>query len=625
MRNLRGYVIGPILMAALGAAAQTGPGGIGNPASNFLWLDAGSGVSLTAGGVSRWADRSGNGNHAVQGVPALRPAPVPTAMNGRPAVYFDNDIAAADHLVIPDNSTLEGMRALTGFVVYELDAGTAPTAPRAFLSKRNGVDVQEAYAWFLWRSTTQVVQALDIDGTGNRAMGTVPVDNGVPYINSFVFSGSTPPNAQNQVLYNGNTAVGNAAENSPVIPDYNSDLYIGMLKGHTGTGNNVTRFNGRMAELVLYNEALGPARRLIVNNYLAAKYGLALASGDIYVHDDPANGDYDHDVAGIGRLSATDKQLDSQGTGRVRISGASDLQDGEFMIWGSDAGVLGTFGVHDLPPGVPGRWQRTWRVSEVRSNGTPCDVGAVDVAFDLTGLGPVLPADLRLLVSTDPAGSFTGATVIGGAVAAGAGMYTFPGVSALSNGARFTLGTMNPATTPLPIELLYFSALPDKMRSVQLEWATASERNNHYFTIERSPDLADWRMVATMPGQGNSSSPVHYAHTDHEALPGLSYYRLSQTDLDGTSTVHPVAVVWQEASLQPIGYPNPARDVFSIPLTDPGAWTVELLDGQGRRVNVRTMATTHALQLELGLLPAGQYTAVLQSAGMRHTIKVQVE
>ncbi len=624
MSNLRGYLIGPILMAALGAAAQTGPGGIGNTASNFLWLDAGSGVSLTGGGVSRWADRSGNGNHAVQGVAALRPVAVASAMNGRPAVYFDNDVAAADHLVIPDNSTLEGMRGLTGFVVYELDAGTAPTAPRAFLSKRNGVDVQEAYAWFLWRSTTQVVQALDIDGTGNRAMGTVPVANGVPYINSFVFSGSTPPHAQNQVLYNGNTAVGNGAENSPLVPDYNSDLYIGVLKGHTGTGSNVTRFNGRMAEVVLYNEALGPAKRLIVNNYLAAKYGLTLASGDIYVHDDPANGDYDHDVAGIGRMSAADKQLDSQGTGRVRISGPTDLQDGEFMIWGSDAGVLGTYGVHDLPAGVLGRWQRTWRVSEVRSDGTPCDVGAVDVAFDLNGLGPVLASDLRLLVSTDPAGSFSGATVLAGAVATDPGVYRFPGVTAISNGARFTLGTINPATTPLPIELLQFTAVPQKDRSVEVEWATASERNNNYFTLERSPDLADWRTVATLPGQGNSSAPVHYAHTDRDALQGVSYYRLSQTDFDGSATVYPV-VVCQQTPAGPVGFPNPAQDLFTIPLADPGAWSVELLDGQGKRVDVPWTATTYAIQMHLGARPSGQYTVILRSAGMRHAIKVQVE
>lgn len=162
--------------------AQTGPGGVGNSSSNVLWLDANVGVTSVGGSISAWADRSGNGNNATQATLNLQPVLSTNVMNGYPAVTFDNDQVAPDQLKVPDNASLEGMSGLTGFAVHQLATGTASSVPRCFFSKRNGVDDNEAYDWFLWNSGTNVVQNLDVDKTNNRASSSATYTTGVNYL-----------------------------------------------------------------------------------------------------------------------------------------------------------------------------------------------------------------------------------------------------------------------------------------------------------------------------------------------------------------------------------------------------------------------------------------------------------
>lgn len=84
----------------------------------------------------------------------------------------------------------------------------------------------------------------------------------------------------------------------------------------------------------------------------------------------------------------------------------------------------------------------------------------------------------------------------------------------------------------LPIELLSFTA--ETIRNqVNLQWSTATETNNDYYTIERSVDLQVWELVAQVRGAGNSNQVLHYSMTDANPLPGLNYYKLKQTDFDG--------------------------------------------------------------------------------------------
>jgi hypothetical protein len=88
----------------------------------------------------------------------------------------------------------------------------------------------------------------------------------------------------------------------------------------------------------------------------------------------------------------------------------------------------------------------------------------------------------------------------------------------------------------LPIELESFSAECQNNNPL-LKWTTATENNNDHFTIERTEDGQHFINVATIKGAGNSSSPHNYSVVDDNPASGNSYYRISQTDFDGTTNV----------------------------------------------------------------------------------------
>ncbi|MDG1332274.1 MAG: hypothetical protein P8P74_08080 [Crocinitomicaceae bacterium] len=91
--------------------------------------------------------------------------------------------------------------------------------------------------------------------------------------------------------------------------------------------------------------------------------------------------------------------------------------------------------------------------------------------------------------------------------------------------------------TVLPVELIDFNG--KKMQGGNfLHWQTQTEHNSSYFTLERSTDLKDWDVVSIEPAAGNSQSAITYSLTDRGFNRGeMNYYRLSQTDNDGTTEV----------------------------------------------------------------------------------------
>ena len=90
----------------------------------------------------------------------------------------------------------------------------------------------------------------------------------------------------------------------------------------------------------------------------------------------------------------------------------------------------------------------------------------------------------------------------------------------------------NPLCIPLPIELLSFTATPFET-AVQLNWSTASEINNDYFTIERSESGVSFEKIEQIDGAGNSLIILNYSSLDKTPLYGISFYRLMQTDFNG--------------------------------------------------------------------------------------------
>lgn len=586
------------IVYAATAHAQSGPGGVGNNASNVLWLRADNGVNVSGASVTGWLDRSGNNNNATPPSVAAQPIIVPAALNGYPFLSFDG---INDEFRIPDANSLD----LLQWDIFMVNSVTTAKNNNVWLSKSSST--QPNYA--LWSPlsgalTMPIYDIFTLLSAPSTAAGTVGAAYNLLEYNNTVLLGLFP----SRTVYKSGTQIYNDINLLQLPATNGNQLYIGNAQGAAGWS-----LNGSMAELFMYNAPVNGTQRIIINNYLAAKYGFALTANDIYTMDNAVNGDYDHEMAGIGRISSTSSHTDAQGSGVVRINNATGLGNNEFLLWGHDNGILGSWGSFDYPPGLEGRWFRVWRVSEVNSGGGPVDVGNVDMTFDLTNQGPVTASDLRLLVDNNNNGIFADDTPVPiMATAVGGNLYRFSGVSQLVHQRRFTLGTINWAQTPLPIELLYFNARADEDRTVALGWATATEHDNAYFTVERSENGTDWEPLFDVPAIGNSTNTTVYAETDRAPLRGLSYYRLRQTDEDGTSTTSTAVPVRIDDPHEVLVFPDPAEDFVNI-LFDPGMGRTEvhLINELGQVITAPMTMQQGNARIDLRATPEGNYAVMV--------------
>ncbi|MDZ4679676.1 MAG: T9SS type A sorting domain-containing protein [Saprospiraceae bacterium] len=112
----------------------------------------------------------------------------------------------------------------------------------------------------------------------------------------------------------------------------------------------------------------------------------------------------------------------------------------------------------------------------------------------------------------------------------------------------------------LPIELLFFNGKQEK-ESIGLSWATATELDNDYFSIEKSTDGNLWTVLENIQGAGNSTANLQYIFVDYAPKAGIQYYRLKQTDFDGTFTYSAAIAITFEGSTNGGNsisvYPNP--------------------------------------------------------------------
>ncbi|KAA5547428.1 T9SS type A sorting domain-containing protein [Adhaeribacter rhizoryzae] len=201
---------------------------------------------------------------------------------------------------------------------------------------------------------------------------------------------------------------------------------------------------------------------------------------------------------------------------------------------------------------------------------------------------------------------------------------------ALKNNANFAPGTWghsfdnsntkgfpNIDNSVLPVELIFFKALVSA-KEIILSWATAMEKNNEQFVLERSQEgISDFNQIGVVKGNGDSNSEKQYRFADKKPLPGTSYYRLKQVDLDGTITYSPVIAVEVKLSQPLINlYPNPATDILNVDLGNSQAYkeiNVRIVNALGKVIYQQsaTNPNTHAMAVPVAALPAGTYYLVV--------------
>jgi hypothetical protein len=181
----------------------------------------------------------------------------------------------------------------------------------------------------------------------------------------------------------------------------------------------------------------------------------------------------------------------------------------------------------------------------------------------------------------------------------------------------------------VPIELNEFAAICQNDKTI-LRWSTASELNNNYFTIERSFNGLNFEPITIINGAGTSNQPNFYSFED-DLHSITAYYRLLQTDYDGTTKTSSIISVTcgNQTEYQLTVGDNSEEGYISVmhdamPNT---MYTMKLINASGQLVFDKSyMASSSFINehIQTQNLPAGIYVIHITSPVNNHSQKIMI-
>lgn len=114
----------------------------------------------------------------------------------------------------------------------------------------------------------------------------------------------------------------------------------------------------------------------------------------------------------------------------------------------------------------------------------------------------------------------------------------------------------------LPVSLTKFEGQAINKTQARLTWQTATEINNKQFEVEKSIDGVSFEKIATIDGNGNSSTIKNYQTIDNNFV-ASAYYRLRQIDFNGTENMSQVIFI-KNNNDKILVYPNPTSGEIFI-------------------------------------------------------------
>ena len=139
---------------------------------------------------------------------------------------------------------------------------------------------------------------------------------------------------------------------------------------------------------------------------------------------------------------------------------------------------------------------------------------------------------------------------------------------------------VNIGCLPLPVELTSMDGYhQDGINHIR--WETATELNNDFFVLERSLNGINWVELGRIDGAGTTTSSVSYRYEDPNPADNVTYYRLSQTDFNGTVEQHESISIKSQTNQEPYVYVANPEDGF---LYFSGTYAFDLYNSMGQKV-----------------------------------------
>ncbi|TXK75494.1 T9SS type A sorting domain-containing protein [Mesonia sp. K4-1] len=410
------------------------PGGVSTSLNTRFWYQAEDLNLASNDKVSSWINQGQNGLAIEQTTGNRQPLFLENQMNGFPAVQFDGN---NDQLIIPNNAELNT---------------SEPYSNRTFSMVFNsGSNITNTQMLYEEGGNTRNLQFFIKDGelhfggfnNANDGAGSpwtytsysTPIVSNTNYVLSYVYDGNSSTTGSIRCYLNG--VLAGTISNIGFLYAHTGDITLG---GHTDNitvdGSNSTGdyFEGSIAEFLIHDLSLNTVQVRVLHNYYASKYNLNLSNNDLFAFDSAVGGDFDHNLVGIYRTTAENKNVSQIGTGIINITNPSSLDTNEHLLIAANrqgSPILDAADIDCSTTGIDNQKLATiWRVDEGG------DVGTVDLDFliDQISLSSAYYNSIELIIADNP--SFTTPTVVSGTI--NCSNMSFSGIN-LDDGDYFTL------------------------------------------------------------------------------------------------------------------------------------------------------------------------------------------
>ena len=431
---IKNLIILLAIVAPVIAYSQTGPGGVGNATGADgqpelkLWLIPDS-LSLTDGNdVDTLSDHSGNANDLTQDNSSYTP------------IFRENEGSINDH------DYLEFSKANNRIVRNPFDMPTSAVA--VFMVLKTGDSDEGLLSYNAAGADNEYLFLKSNDH--NTYIGGNKKDLNVSYNdNSWKIFAHQWRNTDGRLyLHINGTAKATKTHRPTYIITENGSLAIGGEQDGVNSGyEDHQAFQGDIAEIIMYGSSLLQADRVVIENYLAQKYGLdANLTVDRF---DPPDALYIDDMSGVGKEADGVNELNSAGF-VVTENGNFDIGDYIFAAHDGTENSINT--THGMVHGeVEAAWERNWYLEKSGAGAGDGDVDA-KIAFDLgEGIDGDYPSNIenyRLLHKTNLSDDYDTITSESHGIQNGDQIY-FAVINAEFSDGYYTLGTVDQTNSPL--------------------------------------------------------------------------------------------------------------------------------------------------------------------------------
>lgn len=176
---------------------------------------------------------------------------------------------------------------------------------------------------------------------------------------------------------------------------------------------------------------------------------------------------------------------------------------------------------------------------------------------------------------------------------------------------------------PLPIELVSFDAEQVGVM-VTASWETASEYNNDYFALQGSIDGNIWMDLTYIDGAGTTDQTQYYSAEFDNRYKQYSYFRLRQTDYNGTSSFSKAVSVKLVETAELIAFPNPMTDGLLTVQWNPDLdhVSISVVDINGRIIDSKSEIQSDSQLYNTSSWQSGYYIIQLNSNAGVETLKL---